>query len=173
MNFSLSVSRFRFPRSLNTLVATRMGRPQAKSGKLRRTWPALHKPLPPPSPRKPSAGRERIYSAPGESNAPLARRVRHCSHAQPRPDRRRPLRSSPCSTHERSVANFSASESVSPVCVVGRFPPLPTPCASTDSPTNPLKGRLTARRSRLPAAFPEISHLPMLTATTPLCDRGP
>src|SRR5258708_6882753 len=94
-------------------------------------------PLPPPSPRKPSAGRERIYSAPGESNALGSRRSRHSSHPQPCSGGG-PLRSNPCSTHERSVANFSASESVSPVCVVGRFPPSPTLCASTDSPTNPF-----------------------------------
>jgi len=138
---------------------------------VRQTPPAsscLHLAPPPALPAQPSAGRERIYSAPGESNAPLARRVQHCSHAQPGPDRR-PLRSSPCSTHERSVANFSDSESVSPVCVVVRFPPWSTLCASTDSPTNPLKARLTARH-RFPA-FTEIAHLPKLTTATPVCAR--
>jgi len=126
------------------------------------------RPLPPPSPRKLSAGRERIYSAPGATNAPRSLPRRHFSQAQPGPDRR-PLRSSPCSTHARSAAHSSASESVSPVCVVGRFPPLPTLCASTDSPTSPLKVRLTGQRRRFPAAFAEIKPPPKLTRTPLVC----
>jgi hypothetical protein len=140
MNFCLSVSRFLFPvnpllRTHSLLLGWEGRRPSpANFAGLGLTYTS---PLPPPSPRKLSAGRERIYSAPGASNAPGSRRRRHSSHAQPDPDGR-PPRSSPCSTHARNAGHSSVGEPVSPVCVVGRFPPWSTLSASTDSPTNPL-----------------------------------
>jgi len=145
-----------------------MGEAACQSGKLRRPRHAYTEPLPPPSPRKLIAGRERIYSAPGARNAPGSRRRRHASHAQPGPDGR-PPRSSPCFTHARRADISSVSEPVSPVCVVGRFPPLPTLCALTDSPTNPLKFRLTPQRRRFPAAFAEIGTLPKFMRTPLVC----